>query len=1049
MSSIKPKKSNDTQTDDNPIQPGYDAKFDRAKSLKNAEEKGNDESGVAKKNTTNDTSGLDNIRNAEETPSGSWNITGFGGMGKNSSSTSIGGMGKNSSSTSSGGIGKNSSSTGIGGMGKNSSSTGTGGMGNSDSDNTGPSGKKPKFSFFKKKGPFIGIGITIVGGGIGIMALTSPSLLIVQFKETMANKFNTQLGSMDVRNTKMLILKMGLTKGLCNSVASLGCKYSTMSKKQIANFEKGGIKVNYENKSLLGRAKPTSIEFDGKTIKPGKELNNLIKSDIKFRSALKRAFNPTYAGFADKIAKIAFAKLGISKKPTDIDGKTDEERVKKIQDRTKNAAVSDAATFEEIKPDDDNYKKPDGSTYSKAEADAINAERKAATEVANDLADAASSASSKGTKIASRVLGGVVGLANALKITGWMDNACTVYGSIKALGYAAKTIRALQLARYAMIFLNVADQIKAGTAKAEDVSYLGKILTTEVAASATSVKLGTATNSFGYRFAAYGERGKMSSTASQFMAGGGLTGKLIGLTSMINSVLKGSPNATCKTLKNPFVSAASFIGGLALFLIPGVNIAVGVKDAIQAAAGVAFSIAMAYLPALLQDVVAGVLIDRDTVGEAAGEAITSGSSGMMGTTAQTGGNAPLTPSQAVAYSKLNNNIAEQYAEEDRLAYSPLDALNSNTFMGKIVSQLIPYASNMSSLSGVVGSVTSFTTSSFASLTTQVTKAASIDDYTMCQDFEYRDLGLATDPYCNVTFGIPPADLEADPIDVANSLIASGDINPETGEPIGDKYPLFITNCIDRVRPLGDVGADFNLSSGAECLINNENKNFYVHYIDQRVQAGQDDESSTSSDSTTDPKPSDLTPVPTPPILSDDKLNHWIEKHANYNGGSAMAYKSDFREFLQLMGGDVFVDNLSKKHPASMLNITPTLSDDANYAETYPLTGTTNYRLSNWNNEPDRRIPLLIHEYIHSMDSGSRAEKYYNAAKADPALQWDPPNQYPMTDKGEFIASGFEWVVNNDLCDDKTETKRARIKRIDPDYYEYLATDFIPWMYKPQ
>jgi len=84
-----------------------------------------------------------------------------------------------------------------------------------------------------------------------------------------------------------------------------------------------------------------------------------------------------------------------------------------------------------------------------------------------------------------------------------------------------------------------------------------------------------------------------------------------------------------------------------------------------------------------------------------------------------------------------------------------------------------------------------------------------------------------------------------------------------------------------------------------------------------------------------------------------------------------------------------------------------------------------------------------------MDSGSRAEKYYNAAKADPALQWDPPNQYPMTDKGEFIASGFEWVVNNDLCDDKTETKRARIKRIDPDYYEYLATDFIPWMYKPQ
>jgi hypothetical protein len=1024
----------------NPIQYKYENKFDANKSAKykvssnssnssNIEEaeKNGTMTGSTNKTKQNKSSDINNVKNAEESPDKGWknNVTGTGG----------------------GGRGNNTSSTG----GSESDSTGS---------NTGSTKSNISISLLKKKGPLLAIILTIFGGGVGIVGLASPSIVLVQIKEIMVNKFNAQFSSMDIRTTKMLTTKMGTTKGLCSLVVSAKCRYSTMSEKQIKNFKKAGITVISDgNKNLLGRTKPKSLKFEGKTITAGREFNAILKNNTKFRAAIRVAYNPKFAGFADNIWKYASGKLGISKTAADISGKTENEKLAKIQERTKNPAAFDPATADQWP---DGKLKDDGVTaYTPAEIDAHNAAARIASETANSLSDTTQSA----MKSAPSVLAGATSVINALKITGWMDNACTVYGAMRALGYAAKTVRAVQLARYAMIFLNVADQIKAGTAKAKDVAYLGKIVTTEVAASATSVKLGTATNSFGYRFAAYGKGGTMSDTASQYLAGGGLAGKLIKITSMINSTLGGTPRRTCGILNNPFVSVGSLLAGLALFIVPGGAPFNGWRAAAQVAAGMAFSVAAAYLPALLKDIVAGVLVDKSTVGEAAGEAIASGASGIMGTTAQSGGNAPLTPAQAVAYSNLTKNILAQYAEEDRLTYSPLDASNSNTFMGKIVAQLVPYASNMSSLSGALSSVASLTTGSFASLTSQTANASSLADFTMCQDYDYNDIKgndtdirVATDPYCNVTYGIPPEALTADPIDAIDDLIASGDIDPETGDAIGDNYTKFLENCINRTRPMGDSGQDNRDSDGSECLFGEKvdgttftNKNYYIHYIDQRVQAGLDDEEgltdSTIPDDpiTPDPIPTD-TPFPTPPELTDLKLDDWVNNHAKFNCvtncvGTAVPYRSDFKEFLQLMGGDVFVTNLLNKYPTSMLDITSSYSG---YAESSG--GNTKYNKHAWNTELDRRVSTLMHEYVHHMDDGAGAKKYYDAAKAKNALQWD---NYAMINKAEYIASGFEWVVKNDPFDKGAGiSKRSQLRRIDSGYYKYLVTDFIPWMYKP-
>ncbi len=735
--------------------------------------------------------------------------------------------------------------------------------------------KTSRFSIFKKKGPLATIIISLALGGTMIGGLLSPGLLIVHLKEVMVSKFNNQLASMDVRTTKILATKMGTTSGVCTAVIDVRCKYSSMSDKQIANFEKAGIKVNSESTTLLGRAKPTSFEYNGETIKAS-EFARKVETSTEFRSAIKNAYNPKFAGFADSIWKKVAYKLKLSKSKITIDGDTNEDKLKKIQESTKNGILPEGDT--KVEAGDLKKIKEDGSKefYTAEEAAKINTDT---SEVLGNMADEAENIAESGKKLGSVALTGITNTAiNSIKITGFVDNACTGYTTIQAVGYAAKAVRTVQLARYALIFLNVADQIKAGKANAEDVSYLGSVLTAET--SGENAKK-SATDSFGYKYTAYDEAGSMPISTTQFLAAGGLSGAAINSVAMINNALKGTPKTTCGILSNPFVGGVSAVGGLLLAIFTTPFAGVGwVKIGIQAAEGLAINIAIAALPAMLADIVAGVLVDDTTIGEDAGDAITSGASGMMGSVANAGGNAPLTPTQAVAYSNLSNQVALKYDEEENIKANQFDITNSKTFLGSIFTSLIPYVSKMSSLSNTISSITSLTLNSFSTLS-PISKAANSYDYMACQDFDYNHLRgdgdntkLATDPFCNVTYGIPAEALEIEPTDVLTKLIEpdtskkrAGEfpqIDSITGEPIG-QYAIFVNDCINRNRPLGDRGED-NGSTGAECIfgeniliaeekitkdnyypeISINNKYYYLHYIDQRVQKGMDGEDSVLS-----------------------------------------------------------------------------------------------------------------------------------------------------------------------------------------------------------
>ncbi len=706
---------------------------------------------------------------------------------------------------------------------------------------------KNRFKILKKKGPMALIITLLIGGGMGITTFFSPGILIVHVKEMMVNKFNTQLASMDVRTNRILITKLSgkATSGMCSKI-TIACKYSTMSKSQIAKFEAAGIKVDYDEKNLLGRAKPKSLIYKDTKISADK-FKSLLNENPEFRSAVKTAYNPKYAGFTDNIWKLAASKLGINKAKVSFDGESEADKLKEVQEKTKKTKDYGPDTGGKL---EEGATKKDGTKYTPEEIAEYNTKLE---KNAKDLASNIDEIADKGKKVGTVALSGVKKVGNVLSITGFVDMACSAYRSIQALGYAAKGIRTLQLASYAMIFLNVADQIKAGDAKAEDVAYLGTILTTEVASiDGKKTKIKSATDSFGYKYAAYGDIGKMSNSTSQYLAGGGLTGELISVTSAINKATGETPRATCGFLANPLVTTGGILIGIAA-IFTGVGAG---KIIAQAGIQVAITIATASIPAMLQDIVAGVLVDETTVGEEAGDALTSGSSGIMGTVAAKGGNAPLTPEQAVAYNNLSSNVAYQYAEEDRLALSPFDATNSNTFLGSIVANILPYTSKMSSFSGIISSIASMTTGSISKLINTNVKAADPEaEYKMCQDFDYRELDLATDPFCNVVYGIPPGSLDKDPMDVLEDMIGKRAID-EMGQVIpGSDYEEFLENCINRDRSLGDTGeSDGNNNgyvTGKSCLFDKKtNGDYYLYNIDQRIQNGMDGETAAVAPSDT-------------------------------------------------------------------------------------------------------------------------------------------------------------------------------------------------------
>ena len=700
--------------------------------------------------------------------------------------------------------------------------------------------KSKRRVLFKRAAPLVGVGGALFGGGLIFIMLTSPTLLIVHVKEIFNEKFNTSLGSANVRTVKLNNTKINKsTSGICAGPITLKCKFSTMSDTQVKNFADAGIEVVPDGEVVNGRTKPAAYKFKDKTITAG-EFARLSSTDPDFASALKQAYNPKFAAFKGR-AWAAVAKFfGVSKKPTDLSGSDDAERQKKLNDYTKKGETDSGGKI--IQAGDE---KPgcttggSGCKYTQAEADAAN---KQAASVGTALAQDGESGAAA-SKVRNFFSGTPLkSITSAFAITGALDGYCTAQGTLNAISYAGKAISVLSLARVFWTYANMADQIKSGDSPdPAETNFLGNKATTVTKDSTGKTTVGSLTDSFGYKYAAYGDTSASNQSmlvANRFLAGGGLVGSLALISKNISSVLGGRAGAqkTCGVLANPVVQGVSLIAGVALLFVPGANVVGGaIKLGASLAGGIALSAVLAMLPNMLSDIVAGT-VTQDISGEEVGDAMASGGGAMLSNSlASQNGNGLMTKDDALAYSTLQTSTTNEYIADDVKNDSPFDATNPHTFLGSIASTLMPLSSQANPL-GFIGSALSTSFASIIPKTNAASTQQAADALNVCQDQDAIDAGYAVDPFCNPIRGIPTQYLNKDPLQVVDELVASGDMSAD-GTP-QNNYASFINTCITGTEPPGyQQDTTFNVDLAKQCIVNDSNANYYLNYQDQRIERG--------------------------------------------------------------------------------------------------------------------------------------------------------------------------------------------------------------------
>lgn len=711
---------------------------------------------------------------------------------------------------------------------------------------------KPKFfskAFWakgnlKKKGPLGLIVSLLLIGGIGGTMTLLPGIGIIHFKETLMNNMDSQIAAVDKRGIYVMASKVQGGAGICTNVVNIRCKFSSLSDRRIAKFEKNGFAVTKAESKIPGRSAVTAMSFtdsDGKvhTIKNPNEMRNLIASNASARSSFRSTFNSRFENFSGKAFSSVMRKIpGVNKTQKIPDTK---DKVK-INEAIKSAAQGKPLNAATGLPNSDNS---DNDPYKDA--------REKTDGKLGDINEEANKVAESGVKATGSALKGA---ARGVGVLGVLDSACTVKNTMVAIEVGAKVLRASQLVNFAMVFLTAADAIKAGDATPNQVEAVGNILTAtderetiivtdqegnEVEQKNPYYKK-SAFDSVGYKSVAYGDTPNHNFTSLQYLVGGTpAQGVLAGLNSSIDNEVT---DKGCAFVQNPFTRIAGGAVGIILGVASG-----GAWLAASIGGSLAVSAVLPYLESMLIDMIAGMAVDDSTVGPEAGDATVAGTGYMLGLMAQANGMQPANGSAAsVAYAQHNTHSIEQDIQhQTQLATTtPWNVYNPYSALGKITGTLYPsLATTLTNGSVNLSKLASLSSTTMKTLLQGSTVSAA-DTTIGCNDPSYEAVGITAGGMCQVSFYMTDAELAMDPLDNVDWMITSGNIDEETGEPKG-KYADFITNCVERMEnntivPFGSKGE--NVTDGAECLDQSNNtmaniSQFRVYTMDKNISDGID------------------------------------------------------------------------------------------------------------------------------------------------------------------------------------------------------------------
>jgi len=714
--------------------------------------------------------------------------------------------------------------------------------------------------------------LVLFGGGGALTVFFSPTLAIIQMKEVFTQNLNEQLHAVDERSAVLLRSKLkDLTSGSCGAI-KIQCKFKTLSDKQVEKFKAAGIEIEttpadqrkwYNNRGQIEKISFKDDKGNKIDITKPENLQKELLSNVPFRAAMIKGYNPLFASLTDKTALSVIRKLKISRAPV-VTGESDEERQKRINDVVSGVEDSNAKTVSIRKDEDgnDHYYDSGGNELTKEEYDAGKAQ---AERGENYLKNG-------GTK-------GVLDAAlKGASIVGYMDSACTVFNSLRFMSATAKTIMMAQAARfsYSMV-LNPADWIKAEGANEDSVNFIGNNLATPYEGSETldesqlrkpgsaehpatvadPEKGKVAQDGPGYRMAAYGDAPDLSMRASKFMIGGGPTSLFDGFLQGVATVVNlGDPNPQkvsekCGYIQNPIVR----FGGLAIGIVAGVG-TFGLSTALGIGGSLAFAMMLPYIEAHGAEILAGNVF-QNISGIDSGDAAAVGAVAFFGSIAKARGMKPTSAAEGMKYAAASQASRSRYIETQQYLAraTPFDITNPYSFVGSIAGTLAPTLQrSKASASAAMMNITSLIPTSFASLVKPAKAARTLDEnyYKKCNDIGYQELGIGADAFCGVHYGLSDEELAMDPIENVDWMVANNEIDPDTGEakpeggPVDDSnwsYAKFMKECPNRTVGWGE-NQDENEGNGFNCVDpakEEKNKHYRVYTLDKSVDESLDGE----------------------------------------------------------------------------------------------------------------------------------------------------------------------------------------------------------------
>jgi hypothetical protein len=691
--------------------------------------------------------------------------------------------------------------------------------------------------------------IALVGGGFGMIGLSSSALLPMSIVSNLVQKFNTQETSLTIRTNKLLASKMASdsTSGMCNLV-QIACRFTIPSNRFLGQLNENGIKAfngkgEIDSGGIWPNARPDVYQFTDQagetTYVQASELKQTLIDNPEFRDAFHEASKTRFESLSDSVFDFIKEKFGFSTSDQ-LASTTDAAGVE--AEATSASSLGDSSVATAAGEGSAAVSTGDAAAESAALEEVLQPEEQAVTEEV--------------------VAAGEGGGGNAVGIVGAI--VCTAADVPGMITKAARDFQMLQLIKYSAIFLSAFGAIKAGDAKPDEVSAIGKVLTETVGGK-------SAMDSFGMRNVMNGDVIPQNNNFKTFSPGALVMSKMGGVASIANNDAK--KNA-CAVAVNPATGQAINVA-LVANSAETAGAALGAA-VVNVVAGVALAkVAETILPWALSNIIKLIPVDKimgffmgdltkGLTGEAVGDALTSGASHTMGQTASSGGNVPLSVTDAVAYNEETKKVQLAYAEEDRATKSPFDITSPNTMLGSIVQKLLPYyvssSTSLGSISSGLATISKIVTGSFSTILQPYTANAASPEqqYQLCDDPTIKDNNIAAGPFCNIIYGVPTKYLDKDPVAIVESLVTggggkyAGNVDKDTGEPVaGSDLDKWIKACTD-----GKTDQAKNCE-----IADNDDKtaSFALYTIDHRIQKSMDDtpsDSSSSSSSSSTPSTGD-------------------------------------------------------------------------------------------------------------------------------------------------------------------------------------------------